>query len=147
MLIYSLMALSKKLRDLRAERDLTQGDVAKAIDVHVTHVSSWETSRSKPSLDNLIALSKLFGVSLDYIVFENIPREGFEAINDFELYQEFRETEKLSPEDKKLIRDVIRSVLFKLKVQEMVHTEEQKHPEPAAKTETSPSLRRVAGKR
>lgn len=134
----------QKLRQLREENRLTQDEVAKAASVHKTHVSAWENGRSRPSLDSVIGISHLFQVSIDYLIHDNIPREGIEAINDMELYKEFRETENLGPDDKKLIRDVIQSILFKLKVKDMAITDSSAQ---ANKRTATVPLRKVAGRR
>lgn len=140
---FSQKLFSQKLLELRKERDMTQAEVGKALGVHPRHVSSWENGRTKPSLETVINLAQLFAVSIDYLIFENVPREGFETINDFDLYQKFRQTEKLGPQDKKLISDLIDSVLFKVKVEDMVARKEDL---PEQKLETTP-LRKVAGRR
>lgn len=123
---------------------MTQAEVGKALGVHPRHVSSWENGRTKPSLETVIGLAELFSVSIDYLIFENVPREGFETINDFELYQKFRQTERLAPADKKLISELVDSILFKIRIQEAVS---QKENEPLVQKLESPPLRKVAGKR
>lgn len=137
------MSFSQRLRQLRLERDLTQAEVAKAISVDKGYVSSWETSRSKPSLDSVVALSKFFGVSLDFLMFENVPREGVEAINDFELYDWFRKTEALPKEKKEIIRSVVNAIVLAERIKELPEWSETHKPK-----EVPPaSLRKVASKR
>ena len=53
---------------LRTERHLSQTDVAKRLYVSRQAVSKWENGDAEPSLDNLIALAKLFNVSLDNLI-------------------------------------------------------------------------------
>lgn len=142
------MNLGRKLLELRKERDLTQDEVGKAIGVNKSQVSQWEQGKEKPSLESLIGLAKLFSVSTDYLLFDNVPREGVEAINDFELYKEFRETEKLAPQDRNLVREVIKAILVKVRVKDVVANSEQPADEKAeSKSSGSPRLRKVAGKR
>lgn len=137
------MSFSQRLRQLRLERDLTQAEVAKAISVDKGYVSSWETGRSKPSLDSVLALSKFFGVSLDYLMFENVPREGVEAINDFELYDFFRKTEALPKEKKEIVKGVVNAIVLAEKIKELPEWSDASKPKEAP----SASLRKVAGKR
>lgn len=136
------MNLAKKLFELRKERKLSQDEVGKAINVNKSQVSNWEQNKGNPSLDSLVGLAKLFGVSTDYLLFDNVPREGFEAINDFELYQKFRDTEKLEPQDKKFVAHLIDLVLLKVKFKDVLKDEFSGDSKPEA-----PALRKVSGKR
>jgi len=97
------MTFAQKLAGIRKERGFSQAEVANAIKVEKSRVSNWENNKGKPTLENVMALAKFLGVSIDYLVFENVPQEGVEAINDFELYEHFRKTETLSPERKETI--------------------------------------------
>lgn len=68
------MTLGERIHALRVGRGLSQGDVADALSVSRQSVSKWETDGSVPELDKLIALSTLFGVSLDELVRgEDVP--------------------------------------------------------------------------
>ena len=59
------MTLGENIARLRAERRLSQGDLADALGVSRQSVSKWETDASVPELDKLVRLSELFGVTLD----------------------------------------------------------------------------------
>ena len=62
------MSLGTNISRLRAEKHLSQGDLAEALDVSRQSVSKWETDSSVPDLDKLVKLSQLFGVTLDELV-------------------------------------------------------------------------------
>ena len=62
------MTLGENISRLRAERQMTQGDLAEAMEVSRQSVSKWETDASVPDLDKLVRLSRLFGVTLDELV-------------------------------------------------------------------------------
>lgn len=64
------MSLGKTISRLRAERELSQDDLAAALGVSRQSVSKWETDSSVPELDKLVKLSQLFGVSLDELVLD-----------------------------------------------------------------------------
>lgn len=59
---------SEKLKSLREERGMTQSQVAGYVGVSKAMISAYETASKAPSLDVLIRLSKLYGVSVDYLV-------------------------------------------------------------------------------
>ena len=56
------MSLGTNISRLRAEKRLSQGDLAEVLEVSRQSVSKWETDSSVPDLDKLIKLSQLFGV-------------------------------------------------------------------------------------
>lgn len=60
--------LGNKLKNLRLNKNLTQVDVAKRIDVSKSRISSYELNVNEPSLDILIKLASLYNVSLDSLL-------------------------------------------------------------------------------
>lgn len=67
------MDLGTNISRLRAERNMSQGDLAEALDVSRQSISKWETNASVPELEKLMKLSCLFGVSLDELVTGEAP--------------------------------------------------------------------------
>lgn len=62
------MSTGNNIYHLRKNRGLTQSDIADKLNVSFQSVSLWERDEAKPDIDNLIALSELFNVSLDRLV-------------------------------------------------------------------------------
>ena len=62
------MVLSEKLAALRKEHGYSQLYVAERINVSRQAISRWEVGSSVPSTENLMELSRLYGVSLDELV-------------------------------------------------------------------------------
>lgn len=62
------MTLGEKLTQARKAAGLTQADVAAKLNVSRQAVSRWESGQSKPSTENLLALGKLYGISLDQLL-------------------------------------------------------------------------------
>lgn len=67
------MDLGTHIYQLRRARGLSQDDVAEALEVSRQSVSKWENNASVPELEKLLALSGLFGVSLDELVTGDTP--------------------------------------------------------------------------
>ncbi len=57
-----------RIKSLRAECDMKQTDLAKQLQVGQNTVSNWETERTEPDFASLQKMSKIFGVSIDYIL-------------------------------------------------------------------------------
>ena len=62
------MELEKKLVELRKKNGLSQLKVAEELDVSRQAISKWEMGSAVPSPENLKLLSKLYNVSLDYLM-------------------------------------------------------------------------------
>ena len=55
------------LKAARVNKDLTQQDVANALNVTKKTVGAWETGKTKPKVDKIDALCLLLGVNYDDI--------------------------------------------------------------------------------
>lgn len=62
------MELKERLAEVRMEHRLTQEELADKIGVTRQSISKWERGVISPSAINLIALGKLYGISLDVLV-------------------------------------------------------------------------------
>ncbi len=62
------MELNERLAQLRKEHGLSQNDLADQLKVSRQAVSRWEQGLAMPSSDNLIYLSRLYGITLDELV-------------------------------------------------------------------------------
>lgn len=65
------MTLDKKLARLRKREGLSQAEVSEALDVSRQAVTKWETGTSRPSIENLQSLSRLYNVPLEYLLDES----------------------------------------------------------------------------
>ena len=64
--------IAKNLTELRKKNKLTQLEVAKSLNYSDKAISKWEKGESMPSIDVIYKLSKLYNVSIDYLVGESI---------------------------------------------------------------------------
>ena len=62
------MELNEKLTALRKSKQLSQAQVAEALDVSRQAISNWETGTVLPSTDNLKSLSRLYQVPADHLL-------------------------------------------------------------------------------
>lgn len=63
-----------RLKELRKERGLTQGQVAKRIGVTASIISAYENELRQPSYEVLLKLVRLYDVSADYLLGVNGKR-------------------------------------------------------------------------
>lgn len=66
--MFDIKLLKERIRFFRNRSGLTQTELAEKIGVSFQAVSNWETGSTVPDLENLCALSTLFGVSLDSLL-------------------------------------------------------------------------------
>lgn len=62
------MTFSEKLRLIRRNKGLTQEALAETLNVSRQAVAKWESGQAYPDIDNLIRISDLFSVTVDYLV-------------------------------------------------------------------------------
>ena len=62
------MTLGGRILEYRTARGMSQLALSEALGVSRQSVSKWETDASVPELDKLVAMSEMFGVSLDELV-------------------------------------------------------------------------------
>ena len=75
------MNLPEKLAFLRRAKGLCQQELADEMNVSRQAVSKWESGNVMPSLDNLIYLSRLYGVTIDSLIddSQDLPPEPVPA--------------------------------------------------------------------
>lgn len=66
------MTLSEKLYNLRRKQGLSQEALAEKLDCSRQVISKWENGTTTPDAEMLQKYSELFGVSIDYLVKEDI---------------------------------------------------------------------------
>lgn len=62
------MNLGENIYRLRTERNLSQGDLADALEVSRQSVSKWENNSAVPELEKLIKMAQIFGITIDELV-------------------------------------------------------------------------------
>lgn len=58
----------KRVKKIRLEKSLSQGDLAKIVDVHPTDISGIERGKRNMSLKNIERLAKALGVPVDELM-------------------------------------------------------------------------------
>lgn len=60
--------LGNRIQELRKARNMSQVELAKALNVTKQSVSNWENSNIQPSIDMLVRIAEYFNVSTDYLL-------------------------------------------------------------------------------
>lgn len=88
--------LEKRLTELRHQRNLTQVEVGKAINVSSSLISAYEIGGRTPTLTILVKLARFYHVTTDYLL-------GCESKSQLSL-------DGLSPKDKEAVETIIKSL-------------------------------------
>lgn len=62
------MEFNEKLQMLRADKNMTQEELAKELYVSRTAVSKWESGRGYPNIESLKAIAKFFNITIDELI-------------------------------------------------------------------------------
>lgn len=60
--------LSQRIRELRLALNISQVKLAEILGVTKQSVSNWENDNIQPSIEILVKLAEVFGVSTDYLL-------------------------------------------------------------------------------
>ncbi|MCY3050966.1 helix-turn-helix domain-containing protein [Aerococcus urinae] len=78
------MTLADKILDLCKKRGWSQEKLAEKIQVSRQSVSKWESSQSIPDMKRVAELSQIFGVSIDYLIKDDIEESEGGRVEDKE---------------------------------------------------------------
>ena len=92
------MTVGEKIQFYRKKIGLSQEELGQKMLVSRQTVSLWEMDKTVPSIDNLIRLKDIFGVSIDEILCGEEAAEKEEAI----LAEDYEKAASLRDEEKKL---------------------------------------------
>ena len=62
------MTLGQRIQELRKGLDLSQEELGEKMGISRQAISKWEADQTIPDLDKLIALSKLFGLTIGQLL-------------------------------------------------------------------------------
>lgn len=108
------MNFNVRLKQLRQKNRLTQGELAAILGLKPTAISNYESERNEPSFEKLIALSKYFDVTCDYLlgVSDSYLPVGGEVL-DRDIVEFFDLYQHLTPENVIEIMKYIKYLLYR----------------------------------
>lgn len=79
------MKLSDKILKLRKQSGMSQEELAEKLNVSRQAISRWEVGSAQPDASNVLQLSKMFGVTADYLL-----NDDYESDNDLPKVKEIK---------------------------------------------------------
>lgn len=71
-----------RIKELRAQKNWKQSDLANALSVAQNTVSNWETGRSEPDFDMVKKIANIFGCTVDYILAKDVSDADSQRYSD-----------------------------------------------------------------
>jgi transcriptional regulator with XRE-family HTH domain len=114
--------IGARIKELRLSNELTQDELARKIKLSPKMVSFYELGQRMPSRESLIALSEVFGVSMDYILCKDndlnsnpLEAADLDRTAAFNVPEEFvvmaRKTGEMTDEDRAMIYKIFDSTI------------------------------------
>lgn len=83
------MNLTEKILFLRKKQGMSQEELAEKMNVSRQSVSRWEVGTAQPDATNILQLSKIFGVTTDYLL-----NDDYESDEDIPCVKEVQDSQK-----------------------------------------------------
>ena len=96
------MNISERIMALRKEKNISQTELAKRLNVSRQAVSKWEQGVSSPDTERLIQLAEILGTEVEYLATGTHPEPGSVVLNIVETVERV--------EEKVVVKEVIRHV-------------------------------------
>jgi transcriptional regulator with XRE-family HTH domain len=112
--------LGGRIMQLRKEKGLSQTDLANQVGVSYAQIGRYETKGTQPSADILKKLADALNTTSDYLMNGNKDDKAVATLNDNELLKQFKEVDKMSPEDQDIIKKLIDAFITKAKIKQLI---------------------------
>lgn len=118
-LVYMDESFSHRLRQLRKQRDWSQGQLAKKAGIDTQKISKYERGLSSPPLNTLIKLANVLEVSLDYLL---TGRSYGADIRNPKLLERLQGVEELPKEYQDTLLSVLDSFIKRYKFEQLAQS-------------------------
>ncbi|MFT5647603.1 MAG: transcriptional regulator with XRE-family HTH domain [Aureispira sp.] len=114
------MSISNNIKLLREQKGLLQKQVALELGIGYSNYNKLEKGDRGVSLDELIKISKFYGLSIDDIVFLDESKPIDVKIQDKAKNEQLELLEELEEDDKNIIYKLINTMLTKKRMKELL---------------------------
>jgi transcriptional regulator with XRE-family HTH domain len=119
-----MKGFGRRLRSLRKERNLTQGDLARLAKIDVMQVSRYERGLGLPSLETLAALARVLDTTTDHLVLGESSDAGApaETFRHTLLVEKLREADQeLNKRDVEMVVALLDAFLVRKRMKKLVN--------------------------
>lgn len=112
------MIFSRRIRELRKEKNWSQEELAKKIGSDARQISRYENGKITPSIDAIIKLAEVFDISVDYILFEAAMKRPLKTTCS-EVAKRLQHLECLNKSDQDSLLNVLDALIARNKVKSL----------------------------
>ena len=112
--------LGKRIKELRKNRKLAQGELAAQIGINANHMSRLERGRYQPSVEVLKKIAVALDVSVDALLSDSLT-DGFSvSTQNTPVAQRIRLSETLGEDDQRVLVHIIDCMLTKERMRQLL---------------------------
>ena len=104
------LALGQHIKAAREKKDMTQEELAAAVNYSVDHMSVIERGVKMPKLDKLIDIANVLGVGIDYLL-----QDDLEAATKLQASIVSESISQLSPDGQRKVMNVLETLIREMK--------------------------------
>lgn len=119
-LIVTLMSFGDNLKKVRADKDISQGELAKMIDVHATHISRYERNLTSPTIEVARKIADALEVYTDALIYGSDEQIVTNKLKDEELLQLFNKVQQLNDGDISSVKAMLKAFVFQKGLQKQL---------------------------
>lgn len=109
-----------KLKALRKNHGLSQGQLAKKIGADLQRVSKYERGVIWPTMELMVKIAKAFDVSVDFLIRDD-KEAAISKIRNQELLHQLEEINNLPEEDQVTVISFLDAFIKRRKFEELIH--------------------------
>jgi transcriptional regulator with XRE-family HTH domain len=113
------MSLGNKIKELRKEKNLSQDEFSEIVKIDGRQISRYENDKISPSLDILIKIVESLNVSIDYLLFDDIPKRPLKT-KYTHIIEKLENIENLTKEDQQAFIIFLDAISAKYKMKEIL---------------------------
>jgi transcriptional regulator with XRE-family HTH domain len=111
---------SERLKKARLEKGFSKSDLAGEIGVHYSQIGRYEEKGAQPSADVLAKLANILEVSSDFLMNGTSDNLADNSLTNKELLNQFKIIEKLSEQDKSVVKIFLDAFITKGKLKQLM---------------------------
>jgi transcriptional regulator with XRE-family HTH domain len=109
---------AQNLKALRAQKGISQDNLAQQIGVHVTHLSRYERGLSSPSLEVAQKIAEALDTPIDFLVKGDNKEQVQQSLKDMEMLNLFKQVQGLDEKQKDTVKDLLSAFILKADLQQ-----------------------------
>lgn len=114
------MSFGDNLKKIRAEKEISQGELAKMIAVHATHISRYERNLTSPTIDVAKKIADALEVTTDALIYGSDEQIVNNKLTDTELLSLFNKVKQLDEEDISSVKAMLKAFVFQKDLQKQL---------------------------